>query len=123
MGKFVIEQTKAGFHFNLKAANGETIGTSETYTTQKACENGIASVKKNCAGDIEDQTLAEPEPKKCPKFEIFKTKDGQFRFRLLASNGENILGSESYKSKDAAKNGIASVKKNAPEADIIIAEA
>ena len=48
MGKFVVKQSKnEQFFFNLKAANGEVIGTSEMYTTLKACENGIASVKKN----------------------------------------------------------------------------
>ncbi len=119
MGKFVVIETKAGFHFNLKAANGEIIGTSETYKTKAACENGIASVQKNCVGDVEDQTLKTPDPKKCPKFEIFKTKDDQFRFRLVASNGEKILASESYKAKDSCKNGIASVKKNAPEAPVV----
>mgnify|MGYP002862168451 CR=1 FL=1 len=119
MGKFVVIETKSGFHFNLKAANGEIIGTSEVYTTQKACENGIDSVKRCCAGEVEDQTLREPVKQKCPKFEIFKTKDGQFRFRLIASNGEKILASESYKAKDSCKNGIASVKKNAPEAPVI----
>ncbi len=120
MGKFVVKQSKnEQFFFNLKAANGEVIGTSEMYTTLKACENGIASVQKCCAGEIEDQTLKEPIAQKHPQFEIFKTKDGQFRFRLKASNGEPILASESYKAKDSCKNGIASVKKNAPEAPIV----
>lgn len=49
------------------------------------------------------------------KFELKKAKDGQFYFSLKASNGQNILASEMYKSKDAAENGIASVKKNAPD--------
>ncbi len=46
------------------------------------------------------------------KFEIFKDKRGEFRFRLKASNGEIILASEGYKEKRSCKNGIASVKKN-----------
>ena len=49
------------------------------------------------------------------KFEIFKDKSGQFRFRLKAGNGEIILASEAYKQKASCKNGIASVMKNAPE--------
>ncbi|MEO0343949.1 MAG: YegP family protein [Pseudomonadota bacterium] len=49
------------------------------------------------------------------KFEIFKDKRGEFRFRLKAGNGEIILASESYKQKASAKNGIASVQKNAPD--------
>src|SRR5688500_11255404 len=35
------------YMFNLKAANGERIGSSETYKTESARENGIASVKAN----------------------------------------------------------------------------
>lgn len=51
------------------------------------------------------------------KFEIFKDKKGEFRFRLKASNGQIILASEGYKAKTGAKNGIASVRKNAPNDD------
>lgn len=50
------------------------------------------------------------------KFEIKKAKNGQFFFHLKASNGEIILASETYKNKRSARNGIASVQKNAPEA-------
>ncbi len=46
------------------------------------------------------------------KFEIYKDRRGEFRFRLKASNGEIILASEGYKAKAGCKNGIASVKKN-----------
>lgn len=47
------------------------------------------------------------------KFELYKDKAGEFRFRLKAGNGENILASEGYKEKSSAENGIASVQKNA----------
>ena len=47
------------------------------------------------------------------KFEIYKDKRGEFRFRLKASNGQNILASEGYKAKSSCTNGIESVKKNA----------
>ena len=49
------------------------------------------------------------------KFELYKDKAGEFRFRLKAGNGENILASEGYKDKTGAENGIASVKKNAAD--------
>lgn len=51
------------------------------------------------------------------KFEIYKDKGGEFRFRLKAGNGQNILASEGYKKKASAENGIASVKTNAPNDD------
>lgn len=53
------------------------------------------------------------------KFVITKDKKGEFRFALKAGNGEVIAISEGYKSKDSAKNGIASVQKNAPGAEIV----
>ncbi len=49
------------------------------------------------------------------KFEIYQDKRGEFRFRLKASNGQNILASEGYKAKSGCTNGIASVQKNAPD--------
>lgn len=49
------------------------------------------------------------------KFELYKDKGGEFRFRLKAGNGEIILASEGYKQRASAENGIASVQKNAPE--------
>lgn len=48
------------------------------------------------------------------KFEVYKDKAGEFRFRLKASNGQIILASEGYKRKAGAMNGIQSIKKNAP---------
>lgn len=47
------------------------------------------------------------------KFELYKDKAGEFRFRLKAGNGETILASEGYKRRASATNGIASVQKNA----------
>lgn len=53
-----------------------------------------------------------------PQFEITKDTTGEYRFRLRAPNGEIIAVSEGYGSKAACKNGIASVKENAPKAII-----
>ncbi len=54
------------------------------------------------------------------KFELFKDRSGQYRWRLVAPNGKTIADSgEGYSTKENAKDGIASVKKNAPSAPII----
>ena len=52
------------------------------------------------------------------KFEIYKDKAGEFRFRLKASNGEIIAVGEGYKSHAAALAGVESVKKNAADATV-----
>ena len=56
--KFVVKKGTTGqYRFNLVAANGEIIATSESYTTKAAAMKGIASVKKNAETAIlDDQT-------------------------------------------------------------------
>jgi len=119
MGKFVIKKTATGFKFDLKAGNGEVIATSEVYESLAACRKGVESVKKNCVGEVEDQTVEEVVAVKHPKFELYTDKAGEFRFRLKARNGEPIAASEGYKAKASCLNGIESVKKNAPEAEVV----
>jgi uncharacterized protein YegP (UPF0339 family) len=57
-----------------------------------------------------------------PKFEIYTDAAGKFRFRLVAPNGETIATGEAYASKAGCKNGIESVKKNAPVAKVVEVE-
>jgi uncharacterized protein YegP (UPF0339 family) len=52
------------------------------------------------------------------KFVLKKGSSGKFHFNLVATNGQVIATSEAYESKAAAVNGIESVKKNAPVAEI-----
>ena len=53
------------------------------------------------------------------KFEVYKDKKGEFRFRFKASNGEIMFLSEGYKAKASAISAIESIKKNAPGADTV----
>ncbi|MBE5864386.1 MAG: DUF1508 domain-containing protein [Lachnospiraceae bacterium] len=123
MGKFVIKETKTGIKFDLKAGNGEVIATSEVYSTEAACKNGIASVTKNApVAAIEDQTVEGFATAKNPKFEIYTDKGGEYRFRLKAANGQIIATSEGYKAKKSCENGIESVKKNVVDAPTVKAE-
>jgi uncharacterized protein YegP (UPF0339 family) len=59
-GRFERKATKSGkWMFNLKASNGQVVGTSETYESEKARENGIASVAKNAPdAKVDDQSAA-----------------------------------------------------------------
>ncbi len=51
------------------------------------------------------------------KFVITKRTNGDFQFNLKASNGQVILTSQGYATKDGCKNGIDSVKSNASNDD------
>lgn len=104
-GKFELKTAKDGqFMFNLKAANGQVILTSELYKQKTSAENGIESVRKNAVreGAFETRANAKGEP----------------FFILKATNGQEIGRSEYYSSNAALENGIASVKTNAPDAKV-----
>lgn len=116
MSKFVIREVESGVKFDLKAANGQTILTSEVYESEAACNQGVASVRKNAPiAKVEDQTPEGWEVLTNPKFEIYEDKAGEYRFRLKARNGQIIGVSEGYKSKAGCLNGVESVKENAAE--------
>ena len=119
MSKFVIREVNSGIKFDLKASNGEVILTSEVYTTEAACKGGIESIMKNAPiANVENQTEEGWVAAAHPKFEMYEDKAGEYRFRLKARNGQIIGVSEGYTSKAGCLNGIESVKKNAPEAEI-----
>ena len=106
MAKFEISVRKNGeFQFNLKASNGEVILTSKGYTTKAACLNGVESVKKNSASE--------------ERFEKLVAKNGKPYFNLKATNGQIIGQSQMYASERNRNNGIASVMKNAPVAEVV----
>ena len=56
-GRYEVKEAKNGkHHFNLKAGNGQVIGSSQLYKTESGMKNGIASVGKN-AGDAKVSDL------------------------------------------------------------------
>ncbi|MGE8065656.1 YegP family protein [Pseudomonas sp. NPDC089569] len=100
-GWYEVSKSSSGqFRFVLKAANAETILTSELYTTHSAAANGIASVQVNSPLD--------------ERYERKATKDGHPYFNLRAANHEIVGSSEAYSSDVAMEKGIASVKANGP---------
>jgi uncharacterized protein len=106
MGKFEIKTAKNGeVFFNLKADNGQVILTSEMYTTKTACNNGIASVQKNCTNE--------------DRYERKVAKNQKHHFNLKAANGQVIGSSETYESSAGMENGIASVIKNGESKTIV----
>ncbi len=105
-GKFEISTRKNGeFQFNLKAANGQVILTSEGYKAKASALNGVESVRRHAQDDA--------------NFERLTAKDGSPYFNLKASNGQTIGHSEMYSGTAARDNGIESVRKNAPDAQLV----
>lgn len=105
MATFVISQSQDGqFRFTLKAGNGEIILNSESYTAKANCLGGVESVRDNSQLD--------------ERYEKKAAADGKAYFVLNAANRQIIGTSETYDSTSNRDAGIASVKKNAPDADI-----
>ena len=104
-GKFEIKKSSDDqFFFNLKAGNGEIILTSEMYAAKSGAERGIESTRKNAPLDAQ--------------YARKTTTGGQHYFALTAANRESIGKSETYTSASEMENGIESVKKDAPDAEI-----
>ena len=119
MTRYVIRVVSSGVKFDLRAANGQTVATSEVYDTLAACRKGIESVRRNAPrAKIENQTAENRKALTNPKFELYQDKSGAFRFRLKSRNGQVVAVSEGYSTKAACENGMESVRKNAPEAEI-----
>ena len=122
MGQFAVKQTPSGgFTFTLKASNGQVIAVSQVYKSMATLKTGVASVKKNApVAPVEDQTKEGFESLKHPKFEVYADKKGEFRFRLKAANGQIIAAGEGYTTLKSCLNGVESVKKNAPDSEIVV---
>lgn len=119
-GFFEIKKSKDDrYVFNLYASNRVIIATSQVYSSSKSALNGANSVIANAEkANVEDQTLKNYTPMPYPKWEIYKDKGNQFRFRLSASNGSCICHSQGYTSKANCKNGIESIIRTVKNADI-----
>ena len=105
-GTFEIKKAVNGrFLFNLKAANDQVILTSQNYLTKESAEDGIAAVRQNAPLD--------------ERYEERVGDDKLPYFVLRAPNRQVIGRSQLYSSREAMRKGIASVKRNAREADIV----
>ena len=117
MGRFQIKPVATGYKFDLLAANGQVIATSEVYETEAACRKGVRSV---CASaqkaKLADLTREEKLPTN-PRFELFTDRAGDYRFRLRSRNGQVVAASEGYTSREACEKGMESVRKNAAHAE------
>lgn len=104
-GRFELHPSGTGsLRFVLKAGNHQVILSSQSYASHAAALGGIESVRTNAAL---------PE-----RFDRRESKAGEPYFVLKAGNGQSIGQSEMYSSAAGMENGILSVARNAPEAEL-----
>jgi len=120
----LYEDAAEQYRWRLRHDNGNIIADSgEGYASKQKARQGLESVKKNAAGgNVVDETRDDdPEPEGGSKatFEIFNDAAEKFRWRLRHDNGEIIADcGQGYSSKQKAKQGMNSVKTNAPGAAV-----
>lgn len=104
-GKFELKRSDNGqFHYNLKAGNSQIILSSGMFATRAEAEAAIALARQHAGDDG------------C--FQRKTSTSGEPYFSLVAPGGKNLGRSEMYSSPQAMENGIASVKKNGPDATV-----
>jgi len=101
---FELKKSGEKFHFVLKSGNGQVVLSSQMYASKSGAMNGIESVQTNCGDD------------EC--FERKTAKNGKFHFNIKSTNGQIIGSSQMYAAEAGMNNGIESVQKNAPGAEI-----
>jgi uncharacterized protein len=109
------EASNGDYYFNVKADNGQIVGTSQLYATKSNADRGARIVRSLVRIARQEMKIA-PAPRR-ERFELFTGEDGKSYFHLRAGNGEILLGSQGYSAKDSAKDGISSVRSNGANAD------
>lgn len=91
------------FHFNFVAQNGQTVLTSESYTTEAAAYNGALAVQGVSATG----------------YAVISNNEGGYYFTVTADNGQVVGISQQYASKSAATAGVKAVQKLVPTITVL----
>lgn len=118
MHRFKIVAAKDGQSRVQFVYNSEAIVWSENYKSLASARNCIDSIKKN-APEAAVVDLSSGQTGSGYRFEIVAGKNKGFFVRFVARNGATMVISENYAAKKGAENAIASVKKNAPAAEVV----
>lgn len=108
-GKWVIKKAIAdgekeeAYYFELHASNGQTLFSSEEYSTLAGLKNGIKTHKTN----IEKGNIR-----------AVVTRNGDYIFKIFNGNGQLLCLGEHYKNKQLCLNAIESVKRFAKNAEL-----
>jgi len=110
----ILEAVNGEYYFNLVAANGKIIGTSETYDSKSNAQRGADTVKSLVSKQLRIEAAATGGA----HFSVFEGSDGDSYFHLRAVNGEIVLQSEGYESESGAVSAIDSVRTNGADLEM-----
>ncbi|WP_449271527.1 HVO_2922 family protein [Haloparvum sedimenti] len=109
----LFEDAEGDWRWRLRHENGNVIGDSgEGYASKSNAKRATARVREHVAGA--DYLRIDPAA-----FEIYRDAAGDHRWRLVHENGNVLADSgEGYSSRTKARQGLDSVRSNAPDAAV-----
>jgi amphi-Trp domain-containing protein len=120
----LYEDAEGKHRWRLVHDNGNIIADSaEGYASRQKAEQGLDSVRKNAPGayvvDLSKDEEPDAEGGSDATFELYEDGQGKYRWRLVHDNGNIISDSgQGYASKQKARQGLDSVRKNVPGAPV-----
>lgn len=101
----LFNEATGKFRFNVHAKNGQTVLSSEQYTTEAAAFNGAFAVQA--------------EGQKVESYTLKQNTAGGWYFNLSAQNGQIIGTSQQYTTKAAAQDGMTSLQTFLPGVTVL----
>ena len=105
-------KTATGYTLHLDAANGESIGYTEVYSTKSSATRAIGSCVKATTSYLDKRESTTTGA----RVEVGQGESGQYHFNMFAKNGQVVVSSESYTTEAAAYNGAFAVEAAASDA-------
>lgn len=103
---YTINQTASGRHnLHLRAANHETIATTQVYSTKASAKRAITS----CVNAVTSYLDKVESNTTGARMDVFEGVSG-WHFNLHAGNGQIVLSSQKYESRAGAWNGAFAVQ-------------
>lgn len=110
--QYEVNQTATGFNLHLKAANSETIAFSQVYSSKSNATRAITSSVKATTSYLDKKEANTTGA----RVDVLVGESGQYRFNVVAKNGQIVLSSEQYTSEEGAYNGAFAVQAAASKA-------
>ena len=113
MANFEIYEDEAGeFRWRLKSGNDIIADSGEGYSSKSGAKDAVSRVQDDAPGaDVLDAGT--------PHFELYEDRAGEYRWRMIASNGRIVADSgEGYSSKSGARAAIENVQSDAGSASV-----
>lgn len=113
MSRFEIYEDKSGkYRWRLTSGNDIIADSGEGYSSKSGARDAVERVQDD-AGEADILEVGTPH------FELYEDRGGEWRWRMIASNGRIVADSgEGYSSKSGARSAIKNVQGGASSADV-----